>query len=139
MSANKKKTNTVPTNKIQSTIEHFAKKVKTTKKRKDKAARKAQEETKERLLQPLPEGPPEVLPQASRPIDNLNPVPPSLLQRPDFAYPGGYNELMYPPPANMFPVGGTSNQEMIANCMYYGHMYQRSLMAVKVSLSLSSL
>lgn len=31
-------------------------------------------------------------------------------------------------------LGGPTPEDMIANCIYYGHMYHSSLMAVKVSL-----
>ena len=54
--------------------------------------------------------------------------------RTDFGSQPVLNPFRIPENLKVYPMGGSSSEEMIANCIFYGHMYQTSLMAVKVRL-----
>ncbi|CAI2377084.1 unnamed protein product [Moneuplotes crassus] len=136
MSSTKKKSVFKSASKIQSTIEHFAKKVKSSKKRKEKAARKAIEESKENEVNDASELEPETMAHSTTPPKNPSPVSSFLPPRPDFLPPVMQSELMYSNPLNLHPMSGTSSQEMLASCLYYKHMYHTSLMAAKGKLPL---
>ena len=133
MSATNKKSIFQPSNKTQSTIEHFSNKKKFANKRKEKATHKRKEENHLNNEKEQSEIEPEILSSTMPPPVNYNFLPGYFPNRMELPPQRELDQLCLQKPIMPIQMCGTPEDQMLAECMYYGHMFQTSLMAVKVS------
>ena len=66
--------------------------------------------------------------------NDISLIPQCLAKRPEMYHPTAINPYsqFISQLKDVSSMGAISSEDMIANCIYYGHMYHTSLMAVKV-------
>lgn len=121
--------------KIQNTIEHFTNKAKPVKKRKEKAVRKHKQAEEGLKSHEIPKMESHSFVPNHSTNQDISLLPQILTKRPDMYHPTAinpYGQIMSHL-HNISPNVPKAPEEMIANCIYYGHMFHSSLMAVRVS------
>lgn len=119
----------------QSTLEHFSKKAKGNSKRKEKARAKQQEaEMDEVHLESISHDFKKVSLGGMDQGNDISLVPQFLARKPEMLHPTAINPYSVMSQVKDPVLSFQNNENMVANCIYYGHMYNNSLMACKVSI-----
>jgi hypothetical protein len=121
--------------KIQNTIEHFTNKAKPGKKRKEKASRKQKQTEENSISHEIPTMEPHSFVPNISTNQDISLLPQILTKRPEMYQPTAINPYgqFISQFTDIAPNVPKAPEEMIANCIYYGHMFHSSLMAVRVS------